>query len=168
MLSALLSSHTLAQSHIEIFTGLQQLTISTTQNGGVGIKDKPSSVTAGIGAYREHKENVAYGFVVEISQPYSRKDLPGNGKVVGVRPINYLKTYSKHWKHEIYGGFAQYQWEKSAAGYYVGSNIRYSLASTTLSIVLDIKYYQDLSYDAKPDDLIAQGFNTGLFLSYHF
>lgn len=160
---------TWADAHVEAFIAAQYVTLTNTQNRGSSTKDKHTSLGAGIGIYRASTQSTSYGFVVEISQPISRDDLPGSGKIIGVRPINYLKQYSTHWSQEIYGGFAQYEWIKSAGGYYLGSNIRYRLANAPLSVALDLKYYQDLNYDdSEFDDLIAQGFNSGITLIYNF
>lgn len=158
-----------ADSHLEAFIAAQYVDIKTTHNRGPTTLDKHTSLGAGIGIYRASTQSTSYGFVVEISQPISRDDLPGSGKIIGVRPINYLKQYSTHWSQEIYAGFAQYEWIKSAGGYYLGSNIRYRLPNTSLSVALELKYYQDLNYDdAEFDDLIAQGFNSGITLIYNF
>ena len=158
-----------ADSHIETFIAAQYLNLINTQNRGLDTKDKHTSLGAGIGIYRASSDNTSYGFVVEISQPIARDDLPGSGRIIGVRPINYLKKYSTRWSQEIYGGFAQYEWIKSAGGYYLGSNVRYQLSNTSLSVAFDLKYYQDLNYDDPEfDDLIAQGFNSGITLIYNF
>jgi len=170
IISLLNITHTAwAESHIEAFIAAQYLALNNTQNRGTDTKDKHASLGAGFGIYRASTDSTSYGFVVEISQPVSRDDLPGSGKIIGVRPINYLKRYSARWSQEIYGGFAQYEWIKSAGGYYLGSNIRYRLANAPLSVALDLKYYQDLNYDdSEFDDLIAQGFNSGITLIYTF
>lgn len=164
-----LTHSTWADSHIEAFIAAQYLSLNNTQNRGSDTKDKHTSLGAGIGIYRTSTNSTSYGFVVEISQPITRDDLPGSGQIIGVRPINYLKKYSTHWSQEFYGGFAQYEWIKSAGGYYLGSNIRYRLSSAPLALAFELKYYQDLNYDdSEFDDLIAQGFNSGITLIYNF
>lgn len=166
---ALLSASVSSESFFEIGAGGSRLALDIVSKRGETFADDTSAANFSIGAYRQSTENSAWGGVIEYTVPTARDDLPGNGEILGLRPINFLYYIGGSASIEFYGGAAQYHWRKTANGYYFGSNFRYEFYGNRLGLGLDVKYYQDLAIDLpEVGDEIVDGFNTGLKLFYRF
>ncbi len=165
------SLSSLAETFYEVSIGAGQLALDIDQKRGAGqIEDDSSVASFAIAAYRHSSSKTAWGAVIEYSLPISREDdLPGSGRIVGFRPLNYLRNISDNASLEVYAGAAQYQWRQTANGYLFGLAYRYNLFGQKAGLVADFKYYQDLSYDFESgSDIIVDGFNSNLKLFYRF
>jgi len=106
---------------------------------------------------------------LEYSLPIGRDSaLPGSGQLIGFRPINYLVKYGEKSAIEYYAGVGQFDWRKTANGYYFGFNYRYNIFSDNSGIMADFKYYQDLAFDSAEGDDIVDGFNSSFKFYYTF
>lgn len=123
-----------------------------------------------LAAYRKISGRAALGGVIETMLPVNRDNDIGSGKIIGVRPIDFLYSWNPKFDTEIFVGIAQYDWIKNATGLYFGCNARYRLGqSKKLAIALEYKYFQDLAHDSGPGgDQIVDGPSLGLNLSYRF
>lgn len=162
------------QSHAETFyevgagVGRYDLDITTRLQGDEDFFDESTVINLSLAAYRQFGDRAAFGAVVEYNIPSGRDELAGTGEVLGFRPVNVLVYISKSTSVEFYGGAAQYDWRKTANGYYVGSNIRYDFADTGFGAAFDLKYYWDLNVDSAANDDIIVGFYPLLKLFYRF
>lgn len=157
-----------AETFYEISAGGSELALDITRKRGEDFADDGSALNLAIGAYRQSSSKTAWGAVIELTSPIGREDdLPGNGRILGLRPLNFFWYVGNKLSIEAYAGAAQYEWRKTANGYYFGTSIRYEWRST-VGLGLDLKYYQDLAFDSPEGDDIVDGFNTGVKLFYRF
>jgi hypothetical protein len=129
-----------------------------------------SFVGASIGAYRALSDKASLGAVIELTEPTGRDNTIGSGRIIALRPVNYLYAWSPRVATEAYFGMAQYDWISKASGYYFGANARYSLSNNgQFSLLIDAKYYSDLAHDGGPGgDQIVGGASLGLGFLYRF
>ena len=134
------------------------------------VEDDANFLGLAVAAYRKLNEKSAWGGVIEIILPLDREVDVGSGKIIGFRPVNYLRTWTDSFSSELYFGAAQYSWINNASGYYLGTNVRYSFAGARrYALALDYKYYQDLAHDGGPGgDQIVDGPSVGLSFFYRF
>ena len=141
------------------------------------IEDDANFAALFVGVYRtvnllpSGQPKSAFGGVIEVLKPLSRNaDLPGNGGILGFRPVNYLRYWGQNLSTEFYFGAAQYRWLKQASGYYLGANVRFTLnESSRFAVVADYKYFQDLIHDGGPGgDQVIDGPSVSLGLIYRF
>lgn len=158
-----------AESFFELSTGVSKLALDVDQKRGTQIEDNSTALNVSIGAYRASTETSYWGAVIEVSSAISRdSNLPGSGKLIGFRFVDYLKKITEKSSFEVYAGFAQFDWKKKANGYYFGANYRYDAFSKNSGLMLESKYYQDLAYDSPEGDDIVDGFQTSLKYYYQF
>lgn len=166
-----------AASFFEVSAGPSRLALDITRLFDPNFSDDSTAMNFALGAYRHSSNHSAWGAVIEYTQPTGRdKSLPGDGSIVGFRPINYLRSIGTRASVELYAGAAQYQWRRTANGYYFGTSLRYEFDDINLSVGVDAKFYQDLAHDStgtsagisESSDNIVQGFNTGIKLFYRF
>ncbi len=158
-----------AETFYEVSSGLTKMSFDIN-NRGIGSKfvDESEAVNFSVGAYRHSSDNTAWGVVIEVTSPVSRDDdLPGSGRILGFRPINFLWHAENNLSVELFAGAAQYEWRKRANGIYLGAGMRYEWTSNW-SMAVEARYYQDLAFDASGDSDIVDGFNTAIKLFYRF
>ena len=162
------SVQTKAETFYELAAGGSKFALDITRKRGETFADDSQALNVSLGAYRRSSVKSAWGGVIEFSKPIDRDDLFGNGQILGFRPLNYLRQLNKHTSIEFYAGAAQYDWRKTANGYYFGTSARYTFSESNFAIGLDVKYYQDLAFDSAEGDDIVDGYNTGLKVFYRF
>ena len=157
-----------AETHFELGIGAGYLDLDLTQKRGPDFVDQTSAYTVMLGAYRSTEDSrLLWGAAIEYTRPTGRDDShPGSGAILGFRPINVRRHWSEALSSEFHAGIARYEWEKSAAGYYLGGNLRYSLPRLPLTLGLEVKYYRDLAYDNPFGDQIVEGFHYLINLTY--
>ena len=158
-----------AEVKFEVTGGVTRYILEVNQKFGTRIEDHSNASNFSFGVYRSSTEDTSWGAVLEYILPIGRdSDLPGNGQLLGFRPINYLIKYSKKSSVEYYAGVAQYDWRKTANGYYFGFDYRYNLFNDNSGIMADFKYYRDLAFDSIEGDDIVDGYSAGFKLYYNF
>lgn len=158
-----------AETNFELTAGAGQFALDVDSKRGTQIEDDSTAANFSIGAYRKSDTESSWGAVVEISNPLGREEeLPGSGRMIGVRFADYLKKINNTSSYELYFGFAQFDWLKKANGYYFGANYRYDLFGENSGLMIDAKYYQDLAYDSSTGDDIVDGFQSSLKFYYQF
>ncbi len=158
-----------SESFVEMSLGATEHALDIVRKRGEDFADDTSAVSVAIGAYRQTSEKSAWGAVFEVSSAVGRDDdLPGSGRIVGLRPVNYLRHIGANVSYELYAGAAQYEWRKTANGLYFGGNLRYDFLDRKLALAVDVKYYQDLSFDSPEGDDIVDGFGSGVRAIYRF
>lgn len=165
-----LAGTAVAETFYEFSLGGGQLALDVDQKrGGLQIEDNSTTTSFALGAYRHSSNKSAWGAVIEYTLPISRdEDLPGSGRIVGFRAINYLRYIGENASLEAYAGAAQYEWRETANGYLFGLAYHYNLFGQKAGLLADFKYYQDLSFDSAEGDDIVDGFNSSLKLFYRF
>lgn len=175
LISGLFSTYATADTFVEAGLMAGQRQIDVFRKRAPQIEDDANFVGAFVGAYRtvsllpNGQPKAAWGGVIEVLKPLNRESsLPGNGQVLGFRPVNYLQYWGNNISTEFYFGAAQYRWIKSASGYYLGANARFALGETSrFAIMVDYKYFQDLIHDGGPGgDQVIDGPSVGLGLIY--
>ena len=157
-------------------TDIEMVVISGYQQIEVFRKSAPrefahtSFVGIAAGAYRAVGERTYWGAVIELTEPFSRDNSIGSGRIIALRPINFMYAWSPRMATEAYFGMAQYDWIDKASGYYFGANARYRLGKNDrFSLLFDAKYYSDLAHDAGPGgDQVVSGASFGLGFLYRF
>ncbi len=158
-----------AEVFYEVTAGASKLALDIEQRLGTQTEDDSTALNFSIAAYRNSTETSYWGAVIEVSSAISRDDdLPGSGRIIGFRFADYLKKVGEHSAFEVYAGFAQFDFIEKANGYYFGANYRYDVFSKGSGLLLETKYYQDLSYDSPQGDDIVDGFQTSLKYYYQF
>lgn len=159
----------MAETDFEISAGVSQFAIDVDQKFGTQIEDNSTATSYSFAAYRHISNEAAWGAAIEYTLPLGRDNsLPGSGRLIGFRVINYLGQISEKTSFEAYAGFARYDWIKTANGYLFGLAYRYDIFGENTGIMFDAKYYQDLAYDSPQGDDIVDGFNTSIKLFYRF
>ncbi len=159
-----------AESFYEFSLGGSQLALDIDQKRSAQREDDSTAATFALGAYRHASTKSAWGAVIEYTLPVSREEaLPGSGRLLGFRVLNYLRYIGDEASIEAYVGAAQYNWQKTANGYLFGVSYKYGLLGQNVGLIADFKYYQDLAYDFDGgNDIIVDGFNSSLKLFYRF
>lgn len=177
LMSSLFASCIAADTFFEVGVIAGQRQIDVFRKRAPQIEDDAHYAGAIVGAYRtvsllpNGQPKAAWGGVIEVLNPLNREsNLPGNGQILGFRPVNYLRYWGKSVSTEFYFGAAQYRWIKHASGYYLGANARFALGETSrFAIMADYKYFQDLIHDGGPGgDQVIDGPSVGLGLIYRF
>ena len=121
-----------------------------------------------MGAYRAVSDRVSWGAVAEFTAPVGRDNTIGSGRILALRPVNFLYDWTHQVATEAYFGMAQYDWIDKASGYYFGANARYAIdGARRFTLLLDAKYYSDLAHDGGPGgDQIVGGPSFGLGFLY--
>ncbi len=167
--SLLLSVPSFGETFQEFSMGVSRYAIDVDQKEGIQRVDESSGAIFTMGAYRHLSRKSAWGVAVEYTFPLSRdEDLPGSGRIVGFRALNYLRSLSSTTSVELYAGAAQYEWRQTANGYLFGLAYRHALLGQNVGLVLDAKYYQDLAFDSGEGDDIVDGFHSSLKFFYRF
>lgn len=159
-----------AETFYEFSLGASRYALDVTQKRGTAREDNSLGVIYTLGAYRHLSTKSAWGVAIEYNFPLSREeDLPGSGRIIGFRALNYLRSVGANSSVEAYAGAAQYEWSKTANGYLLGLAFRQALLGQNVGLVVDAKYYQDLAFDnpAVGDDIV-DGYHTSLKLFYRF
>jgi len=165
----ILSNVVMAEVNFEITAGAGRYALDVDRKFAPQIEDDSTVANFGFGVYKTSSSDTSWGAVVEYSLPIGRdSDLPGNGRLIGFRPVNYLVSYSEKFSVEYYAGIGQFDWTKTANGYYFGFNLRYDVFGENSGIMTDFKYYQDLAFDSPEGDDIVDGFNSSLKFYYNF
>ncbi len=168
-LGLLTSNACLADTYFEVGVGASQHNLSITRKRAEDFKDESAAVNLSFAAYRESSLNSYWGAVIELVEPQGRDGAhPGSGRLLGFRPINYLRFINDYLSFELYAGAAQYDWRQTANGYYFGTSVRYNFKNSHWSVAFDSKYYQDLAFDSPAGDDIVDGLNPGLKVFYRF
>ncbi|MFL0801930.1 MAG: hypothetical protein K6L80_15890 [Agarilytica sp.] len=162
--------HVFSESFYEFSFGGSKLALDIDQKRSVQREDNSTAATFSLGAYRHASTKSALGAVIEYTLPVRREEiLPGSGRLVGFRVLNYLRYIGDEASVEAYAGAAQYQWHKTANGYLLGVSYKHGLLGQNIGLIADFKYYQDLAYDFDGgNDIIVDGFNSSLKLFYRF
>lgn len=155
-----------ADTHFEIQLSAQKLNLSIDEKRGPAFADTSNHAGIALAAYRQAGRYSKFGAVIEYSHPLGRDAELGSGKMAGFRPLNFLYTFNEKWDAELYLGAAQYEWEKTARGYYIGGNWRYKMSVFTLAA--DYRYYQDLAYDSPDGDIIVDGSGLSMKIIFDF
>ena len=165
----LVSNAVMAEIKIELTGGAGRYALDVDRKFAPQIEDDSTVANFSVGVYKSSAVDASWGAVIEYSLPIGRdSDLPGNGRLLGFRPVNYLVRYSKEISVEYYAGIGQFDWTKTANGYYFGFNVRYDIFAENAGIMTDFKYYQDLAFDSAEGDDIVDGFNSSLKFYYNF
>lgn len=153
---------------VSLSTGERQLDIF--RKAAPDDVDDAAYVGASISAYRKVNEMSAWGAVLEVMMPFGRDNEIGSGRIVGLRPVNYLLQWNSNFATELFMGAAQYDWIKHATGYYLGANARIHFGDKQrYGLGFEYKYFQDLAHDGGPGgDQIIDGPALGLQLHYRF
>ncbi len=154
------------ETHYEIQINSHALNLDISEKRGPRYSDDFINAGFVLGAYRDVTRNTAWGAVVEYTQEVNRDAPFGDGDILGFRPVNYLRQINDTFAAEIFLGAAQYNWEKTARGYYFGGNIRWKL-HPSMSLSLDYRFHQDMAYDSPLGDVIIQGTSVGLAWVFH-
>ncbi|MFL0804802.1 MAG: hypothetical protein K6L81_13885 [Agarilytica sp.] len=158
-----------AESFYEFSLGGSKLALDIDQKRGTQYEDNASAAVFALGAYRHASTKSAWGAVIEYTLPVSREEgLPGSGRLVGFRVLNYLRYIGDDASVEAYAGAAQYEWQKTANGYLFGMSYKYGLLGQNVGLIVDLKYYQDLAFDSALGDDIVDGYQSSLKLFYRF
>ena len=113
--------------------------------------EESQSFGAGIAAYRPLSSSSSLGVAVEYFVPHGRDLEAGSGKITGFRFADYRKQYSPRWDIEYFFGFAQYDWIKTATGYYGGIIGHYKLKmNSPWSLGFALRHYEGLTHDGGP------------------
>jgi len=155
-----------AETNFELQLSTQTMNLRISEKRGPTFEDSSSNIGIGLAVYRRASQSSSFGAVIEYSNPMGREAEFGSGKITGIRPVNWLYSFGNAWESELYLGAAQYQWEKTARGYYWGVNLRRKF--NKLSLAVGYRYYQDLGYDSSLGDVIVDGNSFGLSLNYSF
>lgn len=164
---ATLSSVSHAETNYELQLTSHYLFLDISEKRGPQYSDDFSNAGMQLGAYREAARNIYWGAVIEYATPIDRDAAFGDGDMLGFRPINYLVQLNDTLAAEFYLGAAQYNWEKTARGYYFGTNIRFKLKNQPISLCADYRFHQDMAYDSPLGDVIIQGSSVGVALIFH-
>jgi len=165
----LISNVAIAEIKFEATGGISRYALDVDQKFGRQIEDDSTAASFSFGAYRSSSNDTYWGAVLEYSLPIGRNSgLPGNGQLIGFRPVNYLVKYSEKSSVEYYAGIGQFDWRKTANGYYFGFNYRYNLFGDNSGVMADFKYYQDLAFDSVEGDDIVDGFNSSFKFYYNY
>jgi hypothetical protein len=162
-----LSSVSHAETNYEIQLTSHYLFLDISEKRGLRYSDDFSNAGIQLGAYREAGRNIYWGAVIEYATPINRDAAFGDGNILGFRPVNYLVEVNETLAAEFYLGAAQYNWEKTARGYYFGTNNRLKLKNQPLSLCADYRFHQDMAYDSPLGEVIIQGSSIGVTLIYH-
>lgn len=173
------SRDTLAEANYEFTIGAGVYALDVDQKFGEQIEDDSNAASFSFGVYRDSGAEEStddnlnnqsfWGAVIEYSVPLGRDDnLPGNGRMIGFRPVNYLMVFDESSSMEFYAGIAQFDWIKTANGYLFGFDYRYNLFGEGSGLMADFKYYQDLAYDSPQGDDIVDGFQSSIKIYYQF
>ncbi len=158
-----------AESFYEFSLGASKFALDVDQKRGTQEEDDSTAATFSLGAYRHASTKSAWGAVIEYSLPVSRDEsLPGSGRLVGFRVLNYLRYIGDEASLEAYAGAAQYEWQKTANGYLLGLSYKHGLLGQNIGVIVDVKYYQDLAFDSALGDDIVDGYQSSLKLFYRF
>lgn len=157
-----------ADTTYEIQLNSHYLFLDISEKRGPQYSDDFANTGIVVSAYREAGRYIAWGAAIEYATPINRDAEFGNGDILGFRPVNYLLQINDNLASEFYLGAAQYNWEKTARGYYFGGNIRYRFSNTALSLVADYRFHQDMAYDSPLGDVIVQGSSIGGGIIFHF
>jgi len=157
-----------ADTRYEIQVSTHALFFDISEKRGPRYSDDFNNAGIGFAAYRSSGRNTSWGAVVEFATAIDRDAEFGDGKMMGFRPVNFLYAFNDRLFAEIYLGAAQYKWEKTARGYYLGSNIRWNLQNKPIALAFDYRFHQDMAYDSALGDVIVQGPSVGLMAVYHF
>lgn len=168
LVCSLLAVDVIADTAYELQINSHYLFLDISEKRGLQYSDDFSNTGIVLSAYRKAGRDSSWGAAVEFATPIDRNAAFGNGKVLGFRPVNYLLEINDRLATEIYLGAAQYNWEKTARGYYFGANLRYKLANQSISLVADYRFHQDMAYDSPLGDVIVQGSSVGAGVIFHF
>ena len=164
------SSAVHAKTDIELSLSAAQVSFSVKEKGGgPTFKDNSKLINFGVGAYRKVTDESAWGVVVEYAKPLDREnELPGNGTILALRPVNWRYQWNHNTSSELFFGAAKYDWQKAAIGYYAGAELSYSPRKSHLYLGVQLKYFHDLTYDTSQDDLFVNGSSFGVKVGYKF
>lgn len=162
------TEQTLADTTYEIQLNSHYLFLDISEKRGPQYSDDFANTGFVVSAYRQASRNKSWGAAIEYAIPVNRDAEFGDGDVLGFRPVNFLIQINDTLASEFYLGAAQYNWEKTARGYYFGANIRYRFANTPVSLVADYRFHQDMAYDSPLGDVIIQGSSVGGGIIFHF
>ncbi len=171
LIFTLLSNNNTARAEVkfEVTGGISRYALDVDRKFAPQIEDDSTATSFSFGVYRSSTDETSWGAVLEYSLPVGRgSSLPGNGQLLGFRPVNYLVKYSKKFSVEYYAGIGQFDWTKTANGYYFGFDLRYNIFGENAGIMTDFKYYQDLAFDSPEGDDIVDGFNSSFKFFYNF
>ncbi|MDZ7923215.1 MAG: hypothetical protein U5M23_03980 [Marinagarivorans sp.] len=147
-------------------TGRQQ--IEVFRKGAPRELAHTEFVGVSMGAYRAVSDRVSWGAVAELTEPVGRDNAIGSGRILALRPVNFLYYWTPRAATEAYFGVARYDWINKASGYCFGANARYSMGDMgRFTLLLDAKYYSDLAHDGGPGgDQIVGGPSFGFGFLY--
>jgi len=157
-----------AQTAYELQLNSHYLFLDISEKRGPQYSDDFLNTGIVLSAYRQAGRNSSWGAVIECATPANRNAAFGNGNILGFRPVNYLLDINAKLAAEFYLGAAQYNWEKTARGYYLGTNVRLKLKGYPISLVADYRFHQDMAYDSPLGDVIVQGSSIGTGIIFHF
>ncbi|VUD56452.1 hypothetical protein TDB9533_02107 [Thalassocella blandensis] len=169
--SLLVAGGVSAASFFEVGVGAHSYDLEISpRNAPIVWVDDSQALNLSIAAYRKSSEKTAWGAAIEISSPQGRdEELPGSGRILSFRPVNFQLLVSQHFTAEFYAGVAQYDWLKKANGYIFGTSLRYQFGENSrMGLALDGKYYMELAYDSGQGDDFVNGFNPGVKFFYRF
>jgi hypothetical protein len=158
-LSSISGAQAWGESFFELSLGAGERQLDIFRKGAPADADDASFLGLSIAAYRNTSDRSAWGGVIEVLHPIGRENDIGNGKILGFRPVNYLRRWSTWLSSELFMGAAQYGWIENATGYYLGGNARFHFGdSERYAVGIDYKYFQDLAHDGGPGgDQIVDG-----------
>lgn len=157
-----------AETGYEIQINSHYLFLDISEKRGPQYSDDFSNIGVVLSAYRQAGRTISLGAAIEYAIPVDRNAEFGDGDILGFRPVNFLVQINDKLASEFYLGAAQYNWEKTARGYYFGTNIRYRFANSPVSLVGDYRFHQDMAYDSPLGDVIVQGSSVGGGIIFHF
>ena len=168
LLSLLFACSSLADTFFELTLGAGKYELDVTEKRGVDFEDNFNGINLGFAAYRSISDKSAWGMAIDVVNPSARDSKFGSGRIIGFRPVNYLRRWHDLFVSELFFGVAQYNGDRKANGYYLGANARYSPVNIPFSVGVEYRYYQDLAYDTSLGDRIVDGPSVSLSLKYRF
>jgi len=168
ILSLLFACSSFADTFFELTLGVGKYELDVTEKRGINFEDNFNAINLSVAAYRSISDKSAWGAVIDVINPSGRDSHFGSGRIIGLRPVNYLRRWDDFLVSEFFFGVAQYNGDQKANGYYLGANARYSPVNTAFSFGLEYRYYQDLAYDSGLGDKIVDGPSVSVSVKYRF
>jgi hypothetical protein len=168
ILSLLFACSSYADTFFELTLGVGKYELDVTEKRGIDFEDDFNGTNIGFAAYRFISDKSAWGAAIDVVNPSARDSHFGSGRIIGFRPVNYLRRWHDFFVSELFFGVAQYDGDQKAYGYYLGANARYSPVNLPFSVGIEYRYYQDLAYDSALGDKIVDGPSVSLSLNYRF
>lgn len=147
----LFASNVYAEPYIDLNLSVDQRFMEVFRFNVGNVPEESLSMGAGISAFRRLSDSSSLGIGLEYFVPQNRELEDGSGKIIGFKLADYRKRINDKYAIEYFFGFAQYDWIKTASGYYGGLIGHYHPnPKSPWSIGLALRHYEGLTHDGGP------------------